>query len=284
MTRFLYLSDTHWGSDGMGYKLQPKYDTRLPELLSALESWISENSPIDFLLHGGDMIHTLDTESLQTARDHFRLSIPVHLCLGNHDLTVKGGLDQWLTSAPEFFANGTPNYGIDTAECTIHVSPNHYENESYYWSKVQDIHLRKTQLEEIAARISKRRNTTHILLTHCPVHPIGTDQTGEAEPFHTPPEAFTRSITSLVEERGISCVLGAHSHANMHKELNGVNYITVSSFVESPFEFKLFEVSADTLSMTTHSLRGRLDFPTDYNFDQTFVQGRARDRSFTKPL
>ena len=68
---------------------------------------------------------------------------------------------------------------------------------------------------------------------------------------------------------------------NMHVEKTKVHYVTVSAFVESPFEFKLFEMQSDLLSMTTISLADRLPFKADYDKNKTFVQGRMIDRSFT---
>jgi len=70
----------------------------------------------------------------------------------------------------------------------------------------------------------------------------------------------------------------------MNKTVRSTQYITVSSFVETPFEFKLFEVDGKTLSMQTHNLREAIGFPTVYDWDSTFVQGRAKDRSFQKDL
>jgi len=77
-------------------------------------------------------------------------------------------------------------------------------------------------------------------------------------------------------------VLGAHSHVNMSVETDGVQYVTASSLVESPFEFKLFEVGEGGLAMTTVSLFGRMGFDAVYDFDRTFVQGRERDRAFSR--
>ena len=284
MTRFLYIADTHWGSGDTGYRLQPRYADRLPEILAGLKSWIRANGPVEFVLHGGDMVHELSLDNLRAARPHFDLKVPVHLCVGNHDLTVADGIGQWLGEAPEFFIGGSPNYLVTANDCNIHVVPNHYDTEPYFWSEKQDIHLLDTQISDLKSRLEAEPGTAHIILTHSPVLPVPPDQTGIADPFHAPPQTFTDAVTSLAESCGVTCVLGAHSHANMNKELNGVNYVTVSSLVESPFEFKLFEVDRTTLSMTTHNLGHCLDFPADYNFDQTFVQGRACDRSFTKSL
>jgi hypothetical protein len=116
-------------------------------------------------------------------------------------------------------------------------------------------------------------------MTHSPVHLIPPGQTGFDAPFHAPIETFTATVSRLAEKHSVLGVLGAHSHANMRKELNGVNYITVSSFVESPFEFKCFEISEDSISMKTLNLMNRIEFDADYDWDKTFAQGRGCDRS-----
>ena len=45
------------------------------------------HGPVDFVLHGGDMIDSTREEHIDRAAEMFRLSVPVYLCLGNHDLT-----------------------------------------------------------------------------------------------------------------------------------------------------------------------------------------------------
>jgi 3',5'-cyclic AMP phosphodiesterase CpdA len=281
--RFIYLSDSHWGAGEAGYHLQPKYDEYLPDLLQALRDWIQEKGPIDFVLHGGDMIHATSDEAILAAADHFDLPIPVRLCLGNHDLTAAGALDSWQRLAPQFFG-GRVDFAIKDHGCLIHVIPNQYGSTPFLWSDTQDPHFLPEQVTALEDRLSSAPDATHLILTHSPVFPIEPAQTGMEEPFHQPPTTFTDVVTGLAEKYGATCVLGAHSHANMHKSLNGVDYITVSSFVEAPFEFKLFEIDADSLSMETHNLRQRIDRPVDYDWDSTFVQGRACDRSFRKDL
>lgn len=283
MTRFLYIADTHWGSAANGYKVQPKYGDKLPELLGVLKEWIKENGDVDFVLHGGDMIHETDEASIQRAVELFDLSVPVHLCVGNHDLTIENGIDEWLRLAPVFFGE-SPNYAIHADDCLIHVIPNHYGTEPYLWNKTQDSHFLDSQVETLEHRIDSHPEARHMILTHSPVLAIPQEQTGLSEPFHEPPESFTKTVTGLAEKHNVLCVLGAHSHVNMNKELNGVNYVTVSSFVESPFEFKLFEIGKDTLSMQTHNLKDLVDFGADYNWDKTFAQGRACDRGFLREL
>ncbi len=284
MTRVLYISDTHWGSGDSGYTMQPKYDEKLPVLLVRLMAWIEENGPVDFLLHGGDVIHETEDSSIQAAAEHFDLPLPIHLCLGNHDLTAQGSVDTWMRLAPQFFLGDATDFTIDTDDCMIHVIPNQYGTTPFLWDQTQDPHFLPAQIQNLEQRLELASDTTHLILTHSPVLDVDRQQSGLHKPFHQPPESFTTCVMGLVDKYGVTCVLGAHSHVNMKRELNGVNYITVSSFVETPFEFKLFEVTSDSVSMKTHNLLDRIDFRADYNWDNTFVQGRACDRSFHTTL
>jgi len=284
MTRFIYIADSHLGAGDSGYTMHPKFDEQIPVILAALQSWIAENNPIDFILHGGDMIHETSVASIQAVSDHFDLPIPVFLCLGNHDLTAANAVDDWLRFAPDFFLAGSTDFAITTDDCMIHVMPNQYGPTPFHWESTQDSHFLEAQIETLEARITSHPDATHLLQTHSPIHAIEPGQSGFAEPFHQPPESFTSAVVRLAEKHHILCVLGAHSHINSNRELNGVNYITVSSFVETPFDFKLFEVGADSLSMQTFNLWDRVGFRTDYNWNNTFVQGRSCDRAFDRTL
>ena len=284
MTRFLYLSDTHWGAGASGYTMQPKSDTQLPALIAALRSWIEAHGPVDFVLHGGDMIHETSAAGIIAASQHFDLSCPVHLCLGNHDLTTEDAVEQWLHTAPQFFAAASTDYALTTDDCMIHVMPNQYGPTPFRWESTQEPHFLESQIETLETRIAAHPDTTHLLQTHSPVHAIESAQSGFPEPFHQPPAEFTATVTRLVEKYEIACVLGGHSHSNMNRELDGTNYITVSSFVETPFEFKLFEVGRGALTMQTHNLWQHVDFAAEYNWHSTFVQGRACDRAFERVL
>lgn len=284
MTRFVYISDTHWGSGDSGYSMQAKYDQQLPAVLAALRSWIADNGPVDFILHGGDVIHETTEAGIARATELFADLPPMHLCLGNHDLTTEAARDLWLHLAPQFFLNGSADFAIPTDDCMIHVMPNQYGATPYHWNKTQDSHFLPAQIERLEQRLHEHAETTHLLATHSPVHAVETDQSGLAEPFHVPPASFTRTVTELAKKHHMPCVLGAHSHVNMNRLAGAVNYITTSSLVEVPFEFKLFEIHADTMSMQTHNLLQRVSFRTTYNFNQSFVQGRACDRAFEKSL
>ncbi len=284
MTRFLYISDTHWGSGDTGYTMQPKYDHQLPALLVALQDWIREHGPIDFLLHGGDMVHETSADNIRQIGAHFDLPLPVHLCLGNHDLTAGNSVGTWLRLAPQFFPEGSTDFAITTPDCMVHVIPNQYGPTPFLWDQTQDPHFLDHQIHALEQRLEAAPDTMHLIVTHSPVHDLPKTQSGLDKPFHQPLASFTECVTGLAERHGVPCVLGAHSHVNMNKELNGVNYITVSPLVETPFEFKLFEVSPKSLTMETHNLWDRMDVGARYNWNNTFVQGRACDRSFHQTL
>ncbi|HCL29340.1 MAG TPA: hypothetical protein DIC52_13000 [Candidatus Latescibacteria bacterium] len=284
MTRFLYISDTHWGSGDTGYTMQPKYDHELPALLAALQDWIEAHGPIDFLLHGGDMIHEMSADNIRQAAAWFDLPLPIHLCLGNHDLTAHDSVDTWMALAPQFFPEASTDFTIKTTDCMIHVIPNQYGPTPFLWDRTQDPHFLDSQIQALEQRLDAAPDTTHLILTHSPVHDLPQAQSGLDKPFHQPLASFTDCVVELAEKYDVPCVLGAHSHVNMNKELNGVNYITVSPLVETPFEFKLFEVLPESLTMETHNLWDRMDVGARYNWNSTFVQGRACDRSFHRTL
>lgn len=280
MTRFVYLADTHWGSGDSGYTMQPKYDEQLPALLDSLQKWMAENGPIDFLLHGGDLIHETSGDAIVQAVRHLDLDLPVYLGLGNHDLTTADALSSWLQLAPQLFPTGTPDYTIEAGDCLIHVMPNQWGATPFLWAGKLEPHFLPEQIESLNQRLTDGAGSTQLIVTHNPVLDLDPAQSGLDKPFHEPPASFTDLVTSTAHRHGVACVLGAHSHANMHRVVDDVHFITVSSFVEAPFEFKLFEIDGPRVSMQTHNLWPQAGFGADYDWSRGFVQGRACDRGF----
>ena len=285
MTRFLYIADTHLGANPMGYQQQRGYPDKLPEILAALSEYLLAASGVDFVLHGGDMIDSTTDDKILAAVDSFDLPVPVYLGLGNHDLTVPDAVERWLELAPGFFMDGKPDYTVTTEHCVIHVAPNHWGDPPFYWKDKQEAHLSVTQIDRLTHELSIMPHLPHVILTHSPVYAPPVEQTGFPEPYHCPNTSFTASLTALVARHGnAKCVLGAHNHINMHVAHEGVEFVTVSSLVETPFEFKLFEVTPHLIAMSTVSLNKSLDFDGEYDTAKTFVQGRISDRSFSNEL
>lgn len=286
MTRFIYIADTHMGANPPGYQQQKAYPAKLSEILAALKKYMRANGPVDFVLHGGDMIHVTTDDNIAAAVAAFDLPVPVYLCLGNHDLTVPDALDRWMTIAPHFFGrNGSPEYTIVTEECIVHVVPNHWEDRPYYWGDIMDAHLSKQQIANLKEGLNRAPHLPNIISTHSPVHGLPIEQTGLSEPHHAPKESFTSSITDLVAMcPSALCVLGAHNHMNMHIAHEEIEFVTVSSLVETPFEFKLFEVSSGSMTMSTLSLSDSMGFRGEYDAAKSLVQGRTVDRSFSRTI
>jgi len=280
MTRFVYLSDTHLGADGLGWHQQKGYPERLREIVAALNDWIRQDGRIDFVLHGGDMTDVGTMDCIQQASDLFKLPVPIHLCLGNHDLTETTSLKNWLEVCPEFFIGGRPEYTVETEECFLHVIPNHWGDIPYCWIDTQNPHFLQNQVMIMDAQSARAAARPQILLTHSPVFGLPPEQTGMAEPFHEREMAFTETVVEWVKKQSrLVCVLGGHNHLNMRVEHAGVNYVTVSALTEVPFEFKVFEIGPGSLTMETISLASQLSFRSEYDDSKSYVQGREKERT-----
>jgi len=285
MTRFVYIADTHFGADPMGYQMQPGYADRLREIMAALVRWIRGDGRIDFVLHGGDMVDLATDANIAAAGELFALPAPVYLCLGNHDLTGRDAVVRWLAAGPRFFAGSAyrpaaASYSVRKGDCMLHVAPNHWNDRAdYYWDDELTARLDADQVAAITAAAAEHADVLNIICTHSPTLAVPTEQTG-CDQFHAPAGAFTDCMLDLARRTGARLILGAHSHANMHVERDGIHVVTVSALVETPMEFKLIEIDAPHLRMTTHSLADMLTFPMDYDPANAFVHGRTCDRQF----
>ncbi len=266
MTKFLYLSDTHFGKEPNGFQQQQSYPERLPEILGALKHEVDRRGDIDFILHGGDMIHTASDADILAISKMFDWEVPVYLCLGNHDLTSPEALERWMELAPQFFKDGLPVYSIETPDFILHVAPNHWGEKDFHWETCQDARFSEAQMAALSLKLNSRPQLPHFLSTHSPVFGIPVVQSGLKEPIHVPVESFTRQILSLAEMHpNLCCVLGAHTHLNMRVEHQGVEFVTVSSIIEAPFEYKIFEVTEGNIRMSTCRLGSGCGFDYRYN-------------------
>ncbi|MCK5843804.1 MAG: metallophosphoesterase [Victivallales bacterium] len=281
MSSFIYIADTHIGAGAAGYKQQPAFRSRMPEIIDALSDWMRKNGPVDFVLHGGDIIDETSEESIISAVELFgRLPAPTRLCLGNHDLTSLNASEEWLRLGANFFNDGSPVFTISQDDLAVHIVPTHWCEIPYHWNiAVQDARFSEDQLEKLETELSRNSEKIQVLATHNPVFGLPVEQTGFDKPHHAPNEAFTNTVLSILERhQTIKLVLGAHNHMNMRVERGGANFATASSLTETPFEFKHILAADGKLEMRTISLAEKLGFKAEYNFDKTFVQGRSIDR------
>jgi hypothetical protein len=142
-------------------------------------------------------------------------------------------------------------------------------------------------MKELAQKLEKYPNSIHFLTTHTSILGIPTDQTGLHFPYFESGQEFTQQIMGFIKKYPqIRGIFHGHTHLNAHVKLKDLNahFISASAFSESPFDFKVIEVTPSFLSMKTYSLMDKVDFKVEYNFNKTFVQGRYIDRNFADDL
>lgn len=94
-TIYLFNRYSYWGGP-IGYHQQPSYPEYAEQLLQLLQLKINEES-VDFVVHGGDLVDSCQPGLIKFAGQLFhQLSIPIYLCLGNHDVNRRGALNTWL--------------------------------------------------------------------------------------------------------------------------------------------------------------------------------------------
>ena len=254
-TRFVFLADTHLGTLSPGYQQRPAYPDRLPVLLEALCSWMASHGPVDFVLHGGDLVDAPTIANLRAAGERLRLTVPAYLCLGNHDLHSEGALAAWLDACPALFPGGQPSFDLEWPHGVLHVIPNHWDDLPFFWGDTLDAHLLPDQVKALGEALDRRPDVPHVLATHSPVFGVPPEQTGLPEPIHAPSMRFTEQILDLVRRHPcLQLVVGGHNHLNMDIEANGCRFATTSSFVEEPFQFKLVELGGDGIRVSSHSV------------------------------
>ncbi|WP_010276264.1 metallophosphoesterase family protein [Paenibacillus senegalensis] len=283
MTRFIYLTDTHIGANPIGFHQQPAYPEYAAEIAAALDREALKQKA-DFIIHGGDLIDSCCKESIQKAYELFCLSVPVYLCLGNHDLDHPDALRHWLQDAPRLFPGGKPEFELVTEVCRIHVMPNHWEEgRRYHWHKAQLPYFSEEQWLWLEAGLQQEPDKIHLLITHSPVFGMSREQSGLDRIIHDVPDDFQRSLVELVRRfPNLKAVFSGHNHLNTLTCESGAAFVTASSLVETPFEYKLIEVTETSLKMSTHSLglpslNGQAP---QYNEQKAYAQGRLQDRQF----
>lgn len=287
MVRFIYLTDTHIGADPVGYHQQPAYPGKIDQLIEALHLKIKQES-IDFIIHGGDLVDYCQPHLIQsTAKLFEQLSVPMYLCLGNHDLDRTDALNVWLEYTPNLFIYDTPDYEIVTDTCVIHVVPNHWNpDRNFYWKEtgVQHPRFTNSQLTQLTTNINKNPDKAHVLVTHNPIYGMDTDQSDLPETLHNVPDSFQRTVEDLLHRHhNLHLVLSGHSHFNTIKQTKQAVLVNGSSFVETPFEYKIIEVTDNDFQVETHRLNlTNPGFKPEYNQNRACVQGRDCDRNIKK--
>jgi DNA repair exonuclease SbcCD nuclease subunit len=284
MTRFIFITDTHIGARDQGYHQQPRYTDFLPLLMQNLKAWIRSDSRIDFVLHGGDIVDAVSIETIKAACSIFDLQVPLYLCLGNHDMLHPHAEEMWLEYGERFFPEGKLNYTLSFEEVVLHVMPTYWGEKPYFWDGHQPRpEFHRDQEQYLRAALSTDQQKPHVLCTHSEIAAVPIDQTGFKQPYHAPTSSFTDTVAVWVQAYpNIRCVLSGHNHINTCVRFwqSGTYAVTSSAFSETPFEFKVLEITKRHMKMHTESLLQLCRLDADYDFNKVFVQGRLKDRIF----
>ncbi|MGV3464602.1 MAG: metallophosphoesterase family protein [Heyndrickxia sp.] len=280
MTKFIYLTDSHIGASKIGFHQQPAHPNILDCLVKQLQKVIT-NSQIEFIIHGGDMVDHCSEGNIQMAKSYFSpIKLPIYLLLGNHDLDEINALQFWMENAPNFFLNRSPQYSIVRDDFVIHVVPNHWEKEVlYYWKEEQIPYFTEEQLDDLEQKLQYYSDRVNILATHNPMFGVFPEQTGLKEVIHDVPECFRARVIGLMKRYDqFKLVLSGHNHINTLVNTAEGIFVSHSSFIEEPFEYKMIDISKTHISIETHSLGQYLQFKSFYCPEKSFVQGQRKDR------
>lgn len=280
--KFIYLSDSHLGGkDNHGYRQQSRYLSQAKELITRLGEWISQAGDIDFVLHGGDMVENGTRENILMAAELFSvIQVPIYLTLGNHDLTEPDSYAEWMRQAPQFFRNGTGNFSVTHGPVDLDILCIHWSPTPYHWmaNQPQIPYLDAEQFKMMEYPSERIR----VIATHAPPCGLPCSQTGMETELHSPEGNFQSVVQDLSNRYKPVLFLGAHTHMNLNVHYGITHLVTVSSFTEAPFDFKVFEISDNgTVHMDTVNLASSVSFRVNYDFNKTYVQGRPCDRTFS---
>ncbi|MDO9542367.1 MAG: metallophosphoesterase, partial [Kiritimatiellia bacterium] len=283
MTRFLYLTDTHLGAGREGYIQQSRYLELFDRLLAGLRTWISENK-VDFIIHGGDLTEDGTGDQIKKSIAVFKtLNIPFYLCLGNHDLSGLKSISLWLDHHEGAFADGTPNFTVETGEVVLFVMAHHWDTLSpaHYWNRdLPQVPILDEAQKAKFESLLKSTVKPVIVAVHAPLNAVPASQTGLAADFHVPARIFLEYFLGLAEKYpNFKLALAAHNHVNTLVNYGKLTTVTSAAFSEAPFDFRMIEVGPEAIAIKTISLNSHLRLSVNYLAEKTCVQGAEGDCS-----
>ena len=277
INRFVYLTDTHIGQPR---KLanQWRCTDLIEPLLDALADWMGHH-PVDFVLHGGDIVVGPTPERIEAATRLFeRLGVPTWLCLGNHDLERPEAIDTWRRHRHGLLPEGEPDYGFDFDQFRLFVVANHYTRTDRPYFYATDQSLAPFIDDAQVSRMDRFIGTSDkpvIVASHWALAPSWLqikDGTG-IDP------AYIGVFTDLGQRHDtLKLVLTAHIHANTCCRHGSFTSMSTAAFAECPFEFRYITVDAGVIRVETVSLRDAIHEPSEYLQENAWVQGTPEAR------
>jgi predicted phosphodiesterase len=267
-TRFLYITDTHWGAQpNMGYTVQPRDPAIFEDIHLALKQWLARQpESIDLILHGGDVVNDGTEPQIIGAVSRLKsLGLPVHVCLGNHDLEQPSSITSWRKHHQGLLADVSGSYRLALKDLDLYVLAHHWDqiDPPHYWNRAgpQVPLLDSKQLQDFEdfARGAMR---PIVLAVHAPVLGVPPSQSGQPEEVHKPAPTWRDTIFSLIDRcPAIALVLTGHNHMHTLARHRQAVIASTTSLTETPFQARVIEVNNNHFTMNTVQLCDLLTAP-----------------------
>ena len=287
MTKFCYLTDTHFGYTlGQGYSMQPRHPEPVDKVLAGFREWLTEN-PVDFVLHGGDLVEHGNKKLItKFAPLMTSLPMPSYLCLGNHDLDSLESFELWEENHLGLLPDGKPNFHLEYEEFNLYVLAVSYAGapQPYFWETAHIPVLSDKQKMDLETYLAKS-NKPVILATHVQVNAIPPGQTGLCGDVGEPDCKYQRYIVDLARRFPmLQLVMTGHNHVNTLARFGNLTTMTTNAMTETPFDVRVVTVDDKNIEISTHSLRPWIDPAAEFNAEFSWALGGPSQRECTIPV
>lgn len=279
--KILFITDTHFGGkDLTGYHQQPRYPEQIEELLFNLDAIVREES-VNLIIHGGDLTdNATPLEINRSAKMYSKhLSCPVFLALGNHDCLVEDCCERFLQYGSYFFPTNSCDSTLVFDDVRIDILSINWAPNSKYW-KLEDGALPSLSEEHLTRLSSGNQDLPRVIVLHSNIRPKEILKDNISTLTHHPNNDFDKIGDMLIEKFQPKLILTGHNHLNQLHKINNTIAISASSFVETPFECKVIDITKEKLSIKTIALADRLSFKGEYYPDKEYVQGTKAEREY----
>lgn len=262
MTKIAYITDSHIGGDGKGWCQQPPCPELLPELFDALGQRLEKES-VELLIHGGDCVDNGTPEQMSQAADVFSsLGIDFRLVMGNHDLARPDSFANWSQKFPFLFSGDLTtqwgDFAIDYDSYMVIGLQNVWKNNNslltHYWdSQNPESGFLRGQILWLTEIIKSNPLKNIILFLHDLLIPLPSGEVGLSDHIHASQMQSVVELLSVVRASdNIKLVLSGHCHATTANLQDGTTFITTAAFVEPPFQYRILEISENSLQIKMH--------------------------------
>lgn len=288
-TRFLYITDTHWGAKpGVGYIVQPRDPSKFEAIHQGLKQWLSQQDPpIDFIVHGGDVVNNGTREQIihATAKlaELTTPNRPLYIGLGNHDLEELDSMANWRKHHLGMLPDESGSFAVSFPAFHLYMLAHHWNHTTppHYWDRASgQAPLLDDQQRENFEAFAANADRPIVLAFHSPVQSIPPSQSGHDVELHVPDPAWRAYILSVIDRfPAITLVLTAHAHVHTLSREKQCVIAGTTAFFETPYEAKLITISENEFDLQTLSFGDLMNIPGEYNPEKAYAQGEDEHRS-----